>query len=60
MKCRFKLILRKVIEVIYFLIEKEDTNLFKKSRFSILIKYSIFRYSNFDGAFKERLNSLIR
>ena len=59
-KYRFKLISRKVIGVIYFLIEKEGTSLFKKTRSSILIGYSVSRYSNFDKAFKKRLNSSIR
>ena len=60
MKYRFKLILYKIIRAIYFLIKKENINLFKKTRFFILIRYLISRYSNFNKAFKERLNSLIR
>ena len=57
---RFKLIPRKIIKAIYFLIEKESTSLFKKTRFSMLIRYSVSRYSNSNKTFKERLNSSIR
>ena len=59
-ECRFKLIPRKVIGAVCFLVEKEGISLFKKTRFLMLIGHSVFRYFNSGGAFKERLNSSIR
>ena len=59
-KCRLKLIFRKMIVDSYFFMTREEMSRFKNNLSFIFIKYFVLRQFDSGGAFLEKLKSSIR